>query len=111
MRRLGAVLGLAVLLCACGGEEDDPRQPPADAGPPDTGPVDIPWLESGDPPIAASPEHACPEGFSHELTDTGIVSCRPWPAGGPAACTGAEAHFPGEPGCARIGTACPAGDF
>jgi hypothetical protein len=104
-------LGLAVLLCACGGEEDDPRQPPADAGPPDTGPVDIPWLESGDPPIAPSPEHACPEGFSHELTDTGIVSCRPWPAGGPAACTGAEAHFPGEPGCARIGTACPAGDF
>ncbi len=112
MRRLGAVLGLALLLCACGDDEEGtPHQPVPDGGPPDTGPVDIPWLESGDPPIAASPEHACPEGFTHEVTDTGIVSCRPWPAGGPATCPDTEAHFPGEPGCTRVGTACPPGDF
>ena len=111
MGRLGAVLGLALLVGACGGDETETKEPVPDAGPPDTGLVDIPWLADGDPPIAGSPEHACPQGFSHEVTDTGIVSCRPWPAGGPATCSGAEAHFPGEPGCARVGTVCPQGDF
>ena len=82
-----------------------------DADLPDRSLVDIPWLAAGDPPLVPSPEHTCPEGFRTERTDTGIVSCRPWPEGGPATCTGVEAHFPGEPGCAPIGTPCPSGEW
>src|SRR5262245_37147956 len=106
MGRCLSALALAFLLGllgACGSDETE-KPPGPDAGPPDPGPVDIPWLADGNPPIAGSASHACPEGFSLEQTDTGIIVCRPWPAGGPATCSGAEAHFPGEPGCARVGT-------
>lgn len=82
-----------------------------DADLPDPALVDIPWLVRGNPPLEPSPEHACPEGFRGERTDTGVLTCRPWPEGGPMACSGVEAHFPGEPGCARVGTACPSGEF
>lgn len=105
-------LTLAAIMLAIG---CDGRPPSGDAGVdadlPDPGLVDIPWLAAGDPPLVPSPEHACPEGFRSERTDTGIVSCRPWPEGGPATCTGVEAHFPGEPGCARVGSACPSGEW
>jgi hypothetical protein len=62
-----------------------------------------PWPGGG--PAVLSP---CPDGWL-ETTDaeTGTVACDPWPAGGREGCTAPdEAHFPGEPGCARVGTAC-----
>jgi len=109
MRASTTLLAL-VLAMGCDG-----RPPSGDAGVdadlPDPALVDIPWLAAGDPPLVPSPEHACPEGFRTERTDTGIVSCRPWPEGGPATCTGVQAHFPGEPGCARVGSACPSGEW
>lgn len=115
MRRLVLAVLAATLLCACGSDEGDgegePQSAASSGGPVDTGPFDIPWFAEGVPPIQPSPAHTCPEGFTQETTDTGVISCRPWPAGGPAACSGREAHFPGEPGCAPVGTACPAGDF
>jgi hypothetical protein len=54
----------------------------------------------------------CPDGWREvEDPDTGIVTCDPWPGGGPEECGPDEAHFPGEPGCTRIGSACPTGDW
>jgi hypothetical protein len=108
--RASTIMAALALAVGCDGS-----RPSGDAGVdadlPDPSLVDIPWLAAGDPPLEASPEHACPEGFRTERTDTGIVSCRPWPEGGPADCAGPEAHFPGEPGCARVGTPCPSGEW
>jgi len=56
---------------------------------------------------------ACPSGW-REVPDPeidGLATCDPFPESGPADCAADEAHFPGEPGCARVGPACPAGDF
>ena len=39
----------------------------------------------------------------------GPAWCEPWPGGAPEDCGADEAHFPGEPGCVRVGSACPAG--
>jgi hypothetical protein len=72
------------------------------AGPDDVATCD-PWPDGG--PAVLTP---CPEGW-REATDpeTGTVTCDPWPEGGPEECTAIdEAHFPGEPGCTRVGTAC-----
>jgi len=52
----------------------------------------------------------CPDGW-RELVDGGVVTCDPWPEDGPYECAEDEAHFPGEPGCTRIGTDCPAGSW
>ncbi len=55
----------------------------------------------------------CPKGW-HEVADRDdpdLVTCDPWPKGGPRDCALDEAHFPGGAGCERIGTACPAGDW
>ena len=46
------------------------------------------------------------------LRDEGVATCEPWPETGHLDCTEPdEAHFAGEPGCARIGSECPAGDL
>ena len=75
---------------------------------------DIPWLAAGEPPVAR-PVFACPAGWRevHPVEDDLVVTtCDPWPETGRATCTAvAEEHFPGEPGCARIGPACPTGDW
>jgi len=74
-------------------------------------PVDIPWLAEGAPPITRPVLTPCPDGW-REVTDSDVVTCDPFPEGGPATTCGAgEAHFPGEPGCASVGSPCPAGDF
>lgn len=39
------------------------------------------------------------------------VTCDPWPVGGVQTCAQSEAHFPGTPGCTRIGSDCPAGEW
>ncbi len=54
----------------------------------------------------------CPGGWREIAGDDGNpATCDPWPEGGQAACAADEAHFPGEPGCTRIGTACPVGEW
>jgi hypothetical protein len=83
-----------------GGMEITPPEPP-----------NIPWLDAGQPEIAppAPPVLTpCPDGW-HEVTDpqSGTVTCDPWSETGYEECSAVdEAHFPGEPGCTRIGTAC-----
>ena len=64
-----------------------------------------PW--PGSSPVVMTP---CPEGW-REVEDDGVVTCDPWPEGGPHECAEDEAHFPGEPGCSRIGTECPDGNW
>ncbi|MBL8952594.1 MAG: hypothetical protein JNK82_17575 [Myxococcaceae bacterium] len=69
------------------------------------------------PPFAVAPPAApaspalpvltpCPAGWRE--VDAGVIVCEPWPEGGRATCTGDNAHFPGEPGCSRVGEACAA---
>lgn len=54
----------------------------------------------------------CPPGWREVDDDPdAIPGCDPWPEGGQAGCAGDEAHFPGEPACARVGRACPAGEW
>src|SRR5688572_8766407 len=87
--------GITILLAACGAGAETP-----DAGAPDAGfPVVPP-----EAPVAFSLT-PCAAGW-RELPDG---TCDPWPAGGAATCPAGEAHFPGEPGCAPVGAACPAG--
>lgn len=84
-----------------GGLEIAPPEPP-----------DISWLDAGQPEIEPPRFLPCPPGW-REVTDadTGTVTCDPWPETGYVACTAIdEAHFPGEAGCTRIGTACSADD-
>ncbi len=110
MARTATLATLAALLGACGGD---------DASTPDTGlvvdagaadavllPPDIPWLSDGVPPVALAP---CPEGWRE--VDRRVVECEPYPDDGPATCGPGEAHFPGEPGCRPLGSACPSGDY
>lgn len=79
----------------------------ADAGPPDAARGVDGAFGVAPPEPPAPPQLApCPAGWRLD----GDV-CDPWPAGGHATCAADEAHFPGEPGCARIGAACPAGDW
>ncbi len=82
--------------------------PPVDLGTP--APPEIPWLASGDPPVAPPALTPCPTGW-HETTDEdGIPFCDAYGPSGPDTCADDEAHFPGEPGCRRIGPTCDAVD-
>ncbi|MBX7114053.1 MAG: hypothetical protein K1X64_06910 [Myxococcaceae bacterium] len=51
----------------------------------------------------------CPAGW--RTVGTAPALCEPWPETGMAACTSDTAHFPGQPSCARVGTACPTGEW
>lgn len=78
---------------ADGGSDAEPPARDAGAGPaeparPDLGP--------------------CPPGW-REVTGAEGTTCDPYPAEGPRTdCAADGAHFPGEPGCARVGTECAA---
>lgn len=74
-------------------------------------PPDIAWLADGQPEIAPPSLTPCPEGWRTLADDDAGEVCEPWPEGGAATCPAWEAHFPGDAGCAPIGTVCPAGDF
>lgn len=51
----------------------------------------------------------CRAGWREVVGEESVTLCEPWPAGGRRDdCAIDEGHFPGTPGCARIGTACPA---
>ena len=55
----------------------------------------------------------CPEGWREGLPEEagGVITCDPWPEGGQEDCAEDEAHFPGEPECATIGTPCGTGEW
>ena len=98
-----------LILIGCGGEPvDDDASASPDAGLV-TAPQ-IPWLEDAVPPIALTP---CPAGWREVPPEgaAGLATCDPYPEGGPSDCAEDEAHFPGEPGCTTIGSACPVGEF
>lgn len=106
---------------------------PDDAGPqpdvaplPDAGPWDggiaepippepprIAWIDAGageEPvpdfaPAALPVLTPCPRGW-REVRDGEATVCDPWPASGRASCPADQAHFPGEPACRRVGSAC-----
>jgi len=77
--------------------------------------VDVfPVVVKGVPIAAVAPPEAprfesCPAGWRSE--GTAPATCAPWPAGGMKSCGSDQAHFAGDADCARIGTACPAGDW
>jgi hypothetical protein len=102
------IVSLCILACSGGpGGSDDAA---TDAPDVDDG-IEI---EGPTPPEPPAPPvfTPCPDGWREvEDPDTGVVTCDPWPEGGPEECGPDEAHFPGEPGCVRIGTACPTGDW
>ena len=70
-----------------------------------------PWPD-GDP-VTLPVLTPCPEGWREvPVTESGdVMGCDPYPEGGPYECASDEAHFPGEPGCSLIGTACPEGNW
>src|SRR5687768_569512 len=90
-------LVIACAICAC-------ESAPATDGGPDANPFGIA------PPIAPSmprpPEMACPDGWRDITPWEGASACDPWPAGGRHVCAEDHAHFPGAPGCERIGPPC-----
>ncbi len=55
----------------------------------------------------------CAKGWREQVLDGGDERwCEPWPEGGRQSCASpAFVHFPGEPGCARLGSACPSGEW
>ena len=77
----------------------------ADGGPADAG-DDGYFVQAPLPPAEPLPPvmTPCPTGW-RAIADPSM--CEPWPEGGRQTCTGDTAHFVGEPGCARIGPACP----
>jgi hypothetical protein len=91
----------------------------SDAGPSDAGPTDagalvapeaprIPWLDEGEPPIAATSPPLltpCPPGWREVSGEVAV--CDPWPETGRAVCASHEAHFPGSSDCTSVGSACP----
>lgn len=93
-----------LLLASCFGGDLE-KKGRVDAGD-DAGPT-------GEPAPTELPRMDCPAGW-RAVPDPdveGLQSCDPFPAGGAEDCGAGEAHFPGEPGCARVGPPCPAGDF
>src|SRR5262245_31184587 len=105
---------IAACLCviagtACSGESGPTATP--DGGAADAGAAiaHIPWLADGRPPIAPPELAPCPPGWRVVSPADGPATCEPWPESGYREdCPEDEAHLPGAPGCARIGTECPA---
>ncbi len=98
---------VALFLAACG--ERFPTGG-ADGGVDD---ADAGFEPAAPEPPAAPSLTPCPPGW-REVPDaeiSGLVTCDPFPEDGPEDCASHEAHFPGGPGCERVGAPCPAGDF
>jgi hypothetical protein len=94
------VFALAIGIAACGSDD----APPLDGGGAD-GSADAAGSYAPVPPFP--PMMPCPAGWTERISATSVVTCDPWPGSGREDCTGAEAHFPGRPGCERVGSACP----
>ena len=100
-------IGAALTLIGCG----DGSTAAGDAGTgdaaADAGPGVV--LEVAPPADPAPPVFTpCPAGWAEQDRD-GVTVCTPFPSGAPDACEDGFAHFAGDPGCVRLGTACPAG--
>jgi len=104
------VFALATLVSGCGndGAATDAAVPDGAALDGSATSADIPWLDDGVPPIAIAP---CPDGWRAFDDGSGVTNCDPYPEGGARACSDGQAHFPGEPACAPVGSTCPVGDF
>lgn len=63
-----------------------------------------PWPDSS--PV----QWDCPQGW-RRVIEGGVEACAPFPNEQPADCQDFESHFPGDPGCAVVGTECPVGAF
>lgn len=115
--RYALTLALAWSASACG--DDDGAAPDGggptndagdDAGDAGTGAVVI--TPPADPAPPAPPVFTpCPPGWRVVTITGGIEACEPWPETGRATCPEGEVHRPGEPGCAPVSGACPAGDY
>ncbi|MBI2893325.1 MAG: right-handed parallel beta-helix repeat-containing protein [Deltaproteobacteria bacterium] len=77
-----------------------------------------PEIAEPEPPAPPAPPELprmtpCPEGWREKVDpdDPALVTCDPWPEGGRQECAEDEAHFPGRPGCERIGPPCPEGEW
>ena len=70
-----------------------------------------PWPDGN--PVTLPVLTPCPEGWRKvPVTKSGdVMGCDPYPKEGAHECASDEAHFPSEPGCSRIGTACPEGNW
>jgi hypothetical protein len=96
------------VVAACGGGTPAPA---ADAG---LDPSSDAGLDAGLVIAAPAPPlppvlTPCPAGWREVADASGLITCDPWPATGYRTdCAWDEAHFAGTPGCARIGTECPA---
>ena len=110
---------LLLLLLLVSGCSDDPSAAPdasssaADAGGPDAQIVPVPPEPPAAPAVAEMVTlEPCPAGW-RAIPGGGASAtvCWPWPAESPNPCGDAEAHFPGEDACARVGAACPSGDW
>lgn len=111
-RGSGAFGWVAVLCLACGGEGGPATLQDAAADAAD-GDAQVP-VGVADPEPPAPPSFTpCPSGW-REVADPeldGLALCEPYPEGGPRDCPLGEVHWPGTPGCAPVGTPCPAGPF
>ncbi len=94
----GAFVLLIALAVACGNEDSR-----AD----DAATSDAARIEIAAPAPAALPTFDCPAGWRTRTHAAGSSTCEPYPEAGPASCAADEAHFPGQTGCVRLGTACP----
>ncbi len=124
MKLTALACGIAAALsvsCSGGsgnGPEDASTDEADDAG--DVGDATDVEEEEGPPTVDVDPAEPaalpvltpCPDGW-REVEDeaTGVVVCDPWPDTGVEDCADDESHLPGEPGCARVGPACPTGDY
>jgi len=108
----GAVLAAALVAMACGDGDVFEDGGGVDTAVADTG-ADVTARATPEPP--APPERPvltpCPPGWREHTTTDGTPSCDPWPETGHAECAIDEAHFPGTPGCARLGPECPSSGF
>ncbi len=105
---------LAACLMACASEAT--LRPPPPVPPPLVPPLvaleepaieapDLPWFTSG--LAVAYPSLPCPTAWREVYTPTSDLACDPWPEGGRQACAEpGQAHLPGTPGCAAIGSSC-----
>jgi len=106
------VLLAALVFAGCDPVGEDPDGGDGDADGDGDGDVEqVPPPQAPEEPTAPTLT-PCPEGWTEVPAGEELpATCSPWPEGEPDLCGADEAHFPGEPGCARIGPACPAGDW
>ena len=102
VRRSALLLALSLALAACGTPRPAPDAARDGATDAYTGPT---------PPTPPAPPvlTPCPPSWRTVTSANGIETCDPYPESGYRTdCAFDEAHWPGTPGCTRVGTACPA---